>query len=94
MEIINVMTKEVKETLKTFKQKAPGSDTLTKAHLTNLPNRKIIELAEIFSTSLTIGHFPTPWKQSTMISYQNQINPPLAILIIVPFPFSISQQKY
>ena len=45
--------------MKTFKQKAAGYDNLTKKHLENLPSQKIIDLAKIFTASLTIGHFPT-----------------------------------
>ena len=62
-----ITAKEIKETIKSFKQKAPGNDGITKNHLMNLPQSKIIDLAKIFSTSLTLGHFPTIWKQSTMI---------------------------
>lgn len=66
-ETITITTKEVRETLKTFKQRAPGNDKITKHQLINLPPNKITDLSKIFSAALTIGHFPTEWKQSVMI---------------------------
>ena len=53
--------------IKTFKQKSPGEDGITKHQLTNLPLQMITNFTTIINESLAIGHFPNRWKQSTMI---------------------------
>ena len=58
---------EILQVLASFKQKSPGNDGLTKYHLTNLPDNMTANLTSIFNLCLASGHFPLPWKSSSMI---------------------------
>ena len=64
-EMIN--TKEIKNEMKSFKQRAPGKDTLTKYHLERVPPNMIKNLATFFNASLAIGYYPQQYKNSLMI---------------------------
>ena len=64
---ITITPTEITDLIKTFKQKAPGPDKITKAHLKNLPASMITHLATIATATIKIGYFPTKWKASTMI---------------------------
>ena len=64
----NIITEgEVRKIIKTFKQRAPGADKITKYHLDKLPANIILNLTQIFNASLAIGYFPKQWKTSIMI---------------------------
>jgi hypothetical protein len=58
---------EVNKIINSFKQRAPGEDGITKHHLTNLPNKMIINFTKIINASLSLGYFPNIWKTSIMI---------------------------
>ena len=62
-----ISTREIKNIIKTFKQRAPGEDTLTKYHLEKVPPNMIRNLAIIFNASLAIGYYPQQFKNSIMI---------------------------
>ena len=62
-----ITEQEIKRTIKTFKQRAPGQDKITKYHLDHLPPNIITNLTSILNACLTIGHFPKQWKNSIMI---------------------------
>ena len=62
-----VTEREIRNLIKTFKQRAPGSDGITKYHLDHLPLNIIRNLANIYNTGLKIGYFPSMWKISQMI---------------------------
>ena len=65
IELIN--TRENKNIIKSFKQRAPGEDTLTKYRLERVPPKMIKNLETIFNASLAIGHYPQQFKNSLMI---------------------------
>jgi hypothetical protein len=58
---------DLKRTIATFKQKAPGEDGITKYHLTHLPDNMLRTFLSIIIAALSIGYFPRPWKTSIMI---------------------------
>ena len=62
-----ITTKEIKNVIKSFKQHAPGEDTLTKYHLERVPPNMIKNLTTIFNASLAIGYYPLQYKNSLMI---------------------------
>ena len=62
-----ISTCEIKNIIKTFKQRAPGEDTLTKYHLEKVPPNMIRNLAIIFNASLTIEYYPQQFKNSIVI---------------------------
>ena len=62
-----ITTKEIKNVIKSFKQRAPGEDTLTKYHLERVPPNMIKNLTTIFNASLAIGYYPQQYKNSLMI---------------------------
>jgi hypothetical protein len=64
---IKITPKDVIESIKSFKQKSPGEDGITKYHLTNLPNNMIQNLATILNSSLKSGYYPSIWKTATII---------------------------
>ena len=64
-EFIN--TREIKNIIKFFKQRAPGEDTLTKYHLERVPPNLIKNLETIFNASLAIGYYSPQFKNSLMI---------------------------
>ena len=62
-----ITTKEIKNVIKSFKQRAPGEDTLTKYHLERVPPNMIKNLTTIFNASLAIRYYPQQYKNSLMI---------------------------
>jgi hypothetical protein len=62
-----ISTWELIASIKSFKQKSPGEDGLTKYHLINLPPNMIENFKNILNAALSIGHFPQIWKTSIMI---------------------------
>ena len=62
-----ISTREIKNIIKTFKQRAPVEETFTKYHLDNVPPNIIRNLAIIFNASLAIGYHPQQFKNSIMI---------------------------
>lgn len=58
---------EFNKTLRTFKQKAPGSSGITTKQLHYLPLNMRQYLINIFNWSLSAGYFPNPFKHAIMI---------------------------
>ena len=58
---------ELKKLIMSRKQKAPGPSKITARHLKNLPDSMIRILADIFNKTMSLGHFPTPFKKSITI---------------------------
>ena len=62
-----ITTREIKNIINSFKQRAPGEDTLTKYHMERVPPNMIKNLETIFNASLVIGYYPKKFKNSLMI---------------------------
>ena len=60
-------TIEFAQTLKQFKQKAPGPSKITTLQLKNLPPNIIQYLIYIFNQSISPGYFPNSFKHARMI---------------------------
>ena len=58
---------ELKKLIKTRKQRAPGPTGLTAIHLKKLPENMIRVLLDLFNKTMSLGHFPTPFKKSHTI---------------------------
>ena len=58
---------ELKATLRTFKQKAPGPTGITALHLKNLPPNMLDLLLYIFNNALSAGYFPDSLKTAKII---------------------------
>jgi hypothetical protein len=50
-----------------LKKKAPGSDNISNTALKLLPPKVVVALAAIFNASLRLCHFPSRWKNATVI---------------------------
>ena len=57
---------EIEYYIKKSKKTCPGSSGINKTILTNLPNKALISLANIFNAALSSGYFPDIWKASTL----------------------------
>ena len=62
-----ISNKELLDTLKTFKQKAPGPSGITTLQLKNLPHNMIDTLITIFNMTISAGYFPDNFKIAEMI---------------------------
>lgn len=62
-----ITVQELGNTIKSFKQKAPGPSDITTEQLKQLPQNMIKYLLYILNHSLTAGYFPTAFKTATMI---------------------------
>lgn len=62
--------RDVKEIISKLGRKAPGFSQINKQLLSQLPNKTIIDLVEIYNASLQAGVFPNPFKQSVIIPIQ------------------------
>ena len=58
---------ELKNTISSFKQKAPGPTGITLEHIKRLPSNMIEALRNIFNHSLAAGYYPTAFKTANMI---------------------------
>ncbi|KAM8740389.1 uncharacterized protein AB9X84_020255 [Acanthopagrus schlegelii] len=57
-----VTTKEIQLHLKKMKNKAPGEDTIHTILIKQAPVTYLQHLGQLYTTCLTTGHFPSPWK--------------------------------
>ena len=64
---IAITTEELVHTLKTFQQKAPGWDGITKTHLIKAIDFIKDPLTRCFNASLSCGYFPNLYKQTKLI---------------------------
>ncbi len=64
-----VTTSEIQSHLKKMKNKAPGKDNIHTILIKQAPVTYLQHLGQLFTTCLTTGHFPSPWKTAlvTMI---------------------------
>ena len=53
---------EIRETVKSSKQKSAGKSGITKAHIVNLPMDTITTLRSIFNSAFSLGYFPKIFK--------------------------------
>lgn len=68
---------EIKYVIKSLKlRKAPGPDLITPLILKNLPHKAICFLTYIYNAILRTTHFPTPWKNSSVIMIHKPNKPP------------------
>ena len=58
---------EVKSIIKTFKNKAPGADTIRRHHAEHFPNILFVILTKIYNYCLATGYYPIKFKQGIMI---------------------------
>ena len=58
---------ELKKLILSLRQRAPGPTQITAHHLKNLPDTMINQLKDIFNKTISLGHFPTPFKKSQTI---------------------------
>ena len=82
-----ITTRGIKNIIKSFKQRAPGEDTLTKYHLERVPPNMIKNLETIFNASLAIGYYPQQFKNSLMIFIPKVGKSPLNISITDQFHY-------
>lgn len=62
-----ITTRELKNTLSKFKQKAPGPTGITSLQLKNLPDNMVQYLLYIYNNALSAGYFPDSYKHAIMI---------------------------
>ena len=58
---------EVFNTIRNFKNKAPGEDQITKNHLMKLPKLTYVNIAHILTAALSCGYFPNNMKLAILI---------------------------
>ena len=58
---------EVFNTIRDFKNKAPGEDQITRTHLMNLPKLVYVNIAHILTAALSCGYFPNCMKVAILI---------------------------
>ena len=59
---------EIREVVKSTKQKSPGKSEITKAHIVNLPMNIITALRDIYNSALSLSYFPKIFKHGDIIS--------------------------
>ena len=64
---LKITTEEVKHTLNTFSQKAPGWDGITKIHLSKALESIKNPITKCFNAALSCGYFPTLYKHTKLI---------------------------
>ena len=64
---IKTNSQEIHQIAKSFKQRAPGADNITKNHLIILPTNMTKRLANIINSCINLGHVPQQWKEAIMI---------------------------
>lgn len=62
-----ISLEEIKNTLKTMKQKSPGLDGITKLQIAKVNLRTIEALVHYLNASLSCGYYPKPFKAAKMI---------------------------
>ena len=62
-----VSVRDLRDVIRSFRQRAPGADGITKYQLERLPDVIMRNLATIYNSAMQIGYFPTQWKESIMI---------------------------
>ena len=62
-----ITLEELKKLIRTRKQRCPGPTGITATHLKQLPENMIQILLDIFNKTMSLGHFPTPYKKSHTI---------------------------
>ena len=63
-----VRVKEVQRDITSLKRRsAPGEDGVTTVMIRHLPTASIKHLTHLFSSTLSLGHFPQPWKQAKVL---------------------------
>lgn len=83
-----ITSREVTETIKHMKNKAPGESTINKTDLQNLPPVMIHRLTNIMNASLASGHFPKKIKNKKPLSllFPSLVKPQTEWRIIDPSP--------
>ena len=71
-ETITTTEKELREHLKTLRNKAPGPDNIPNYALKNLPDSTIRHIVCIFNGCLALCHFPAPWKLAKIVPVLKQ----------------------
>ena len=72
-----VYVKEVKDLIKSLKQRSPGEDNITKYHMSELPDNSLKNYTKILNASLATGYFPKIWKVALMIFIPKPSKSPL-----------------
>jgi hypothetical protein len=68
---------EVRRVLSALKcRTAPGMDEIAPILLRHFPTVAIAHLSSLFTSALTLGHFPSSWKQATVIAIPKPRKPP------------------
>ena len=62
-----VSDRDLRGVIRSFRQRAPGADGITKYQLKRLPDVMMRNLTTIYNSAMQIGYFPTQWKESIMI---------------------------
>nr|XP_027208264.1 uncharacterized protein LOC113801976 [Penaeus vannamei] len=62
-----ITTGDIKSIIKNFKDKAPGQRGVRKTVMQRLPDVPIAELKTMFNWALSMGNFPTKFKNATMV---------------------------
>ena len=62
-----ITDEEVKSSIKSFKQRAPGFSGITADHMKHLPNSMIKELTNLYNSILCTGYFPPIFKHAIII---------------------------
>ena len=62
-----ITTRKIKNVIKSFKQRAPGEDTLIKYHLERVPPNMIKNLETIYNASFAISYYPQQFKNSLIM---------------------------
>ena len=72
-----VRIKEVRRGLSAIKRRtAPGEDGITPVLLRHLSTAAIAHLSSLFTSALTLGNFPSSWKQAKVIAIPKPRKPP------------------
>lgn len=57
----------VKHIIQNSKQRAPGLDKITRAHMMNLPDKMLKNLVVIYNAAMKLGNYPERWKTAKVI---------------------------
>jgi hypothetical protein len=69
--------KEVQRDITSLKRRsAQGEDGVTTVMIRHLPTAAIKHLTHLFSSALSLGHFPQPWKQAKVLPILKPQKPP------------------
>ena len=66
-EEIKITEKEVRDNIKRLRNNAPGPDSIPNFAIKNLPDNTIKHILNIYNSTLTLNHFPKPWKTAKIV---------------------------